>query len=336
MNMPKISFILPIYNVEKYLPLAIESIKRQTLSDWEAILVDDGSLDMCGVVCDRAREEDSRFKVIHKPNGGVSSAKNAGLDIATGEYVHFFDPDDFIEPCLAEEVCGLADENNADIVFFGLYREVRNEDGKLLSSVFCPPPVTGTQRGEPCKRLFDKIVTSHLMPAKLFRRSLIEKGSHRFPDRKLGEDGMFFANVYGESPECICGTDKAYYHYIKREGSASLSFHEDRLYDNFYLTKEIAKVVEKWGLMHSKKHMDSLEYSALRDLQLSVKNISYSGKGFFEQRSILKNIMKDSGLKKAIVHVPFSRVHGRNDKIKLMFLKLHLYSVVMLLSNLNK
>lgn len=93
--MVKFSIIIPIYNVERYLETCVNSILTQTYSDYEVILVDDGSPDRCGELCDHYAESDSRVKVVHKVNGGLSSARNAGLDIAMGEYVIFVDSDDY-------------------------------------------------------------------------------------------------------------------------------------------------------------------------------------------------------------------------------------------------
>ena len=94
---PEISIIVPIYNVEKYLPRCIESILAQTFTNFELILVNDGSEDDSGEVCDRYAKEDKRIKVIHKKNGGVSSARNAGLKNSIGNYIGFVDPDDYIK-----------------------------------------------------------------------------------------------------------------------------------------------------------------------------------------------------------------------------------------------
>lgn len=93
--MPEFSIIVPIYKVEKYLEICIDSIIGQSFCDFELILVDDGSPDTCGEICDRYSSSDTRVKVVHKENGGLSSARNAGLDIATGKYVIFIDSDDF-------------------------------------------------------------------------------------------------------------------------------------------------------------------------------------------------------------------------------------------------
>lgn len=112
----KCSCIVPIYNVEKYLPQCIESILNQTHSNFELILVDDGSPDNCGKICDEYEKKDNRIAVIHKKNGGVSAARNAGLDAATGEYICFSDSDDWLEKDYIEYLLNLSIENDAEYV----------------------------------------------------------------------------------------------------------------------------------------------------------------------------------------------------------------------------
>ena len=100
--MPCISFIVPVYNMERLLPRALRSLRAQTLTDFEAILINDGSKDGSAALCAQAAAEDARFRFIDQPNGGVAAARNAGLDAARGEYVFFLDPDDWVEPDAAE------------------------------------------------------------------------------------------------------------------------------------------------------------------------------------------------------------------------------------------
>ena len=98
MSKPLLSIIVPVYNVEKYIERCIKSILNQSFTNFELILVDDGSPDNCGKICDEYKKKDSRIKVIHKKNGGLSDARNAGLNIATGKYIGFVDSDDIIHP----------------------------------------------------------------------------------------------------------------------------------------------------------------------------------------------------------------------------------------------
>ena len=124
MNMtPKVSIIIPIYNVEPYLDQCVQSVLTQTLKEIEVILVDDESPDRCPAMCDEYAKQDSRIKVIHKKNGGLGFARNSGLDIATGEYVSFIDSDDFIASNMMEELYSTAvlygaDEVRSGVIFY--------------------------------------------------------------------------------------------------------------------------------------------------------------------------------------------------------------------------
>ena len=113
--LPLISVIVPIYNVEKYLKKCVDSIIAQTYTNIEIILVDDGSPDNCGVICDEYEKKDNRIRVIHKKNGGLSDARNAGLDICRGEYISFIDSDDFVAPYFLEMLYNAITQNNTCI-----------------------------------------------------------------------------------------------------------------------------------------------------------------------------------------------------------------------------
>lgn len=145
-----ISIIVPIYNVEKYLPKCIESIINQTYTDLEILLIDDGSTDNSGLICDKYASIDNRIKVIHKKNGGVSSARNIGLNEANGNYIAFVDSDDYIEKNMYEKMISIINKYNVDIVscnynhvnekiepFFKLDKdEYINNKTKLIEDIF--------------------------------------------------------------------------------------------------------------------------------------------------------------------------------------------------------
>ena len=116
MHNPKISIIVPIYKAESTLVRCLDSLKAQTLPDFEVIMVDDGSPDRCGAMIDEFAARDGRFKAFHKPNGGVSSARQFGIDHATGEYTIHADPDDWVEPTMLESLYNKANETNADML----------------------------------------------------------------------------------------------------------------------------------------------------------------------------------------------------------------------------
>lgn len=117
MENPKISVIVPVYNVEKYLRKCVDSILSQTFTDFELLLIDDGSKDHSGEICDEYALQDDRVKVFHKENGGVSSARNLGIDVAKGEWITFVDADDYIAENLLQSLCNI--DSNVDIAFTG-------------------------------------------------------------------------------------------------------------------------------------------------------------------------------------------------------------------------
>ena len=334
--MPKITFILPIYKVEQYLPRAINSLKNQTDPDWEAILVDDGSPDGCGAICDRAEREDKRFVAVHQENGGIGLARNAGLDKARGEYIHFYDPDDEITPDFVERVSAAANDTDADVIFFGYYEKYVDENGEETGRRLITPPMKGTYTGEPFKEHFDKLTTLYYAWSKAVRRSLIEENHVRFDQRKLVEDGIFYAGYFRFSPKTVTLFDDPLYIYtMGRGGSAIGSFHKERVDENFFLSEKIGSVLREWGLYDSPMHFETLCYCYVRDLQLSIKNISLSPMSMSERTAWLKGVMADRTVHTAVKTVPLSRILSRNDKIKLILLKCGMYRAVMLVSGIN-
>lgn len=133
---PLISVIVPIYRVERYLSKCVESILNQTYRHLEIILVDDGSPDGSGAICDEFAEKDSRIRVIHKENGGLSDARNAGIQVAGGEYLAFVDGDDWIEPDMYEAMLGLTEKYGAKLVCAGRYDE-NDSTGEMVIGL-CP------------------------------------------------------------------------------------------------------------------------------------------------------------------------------------------------------
>lgn len=136
--MPKMSIVVPVYKVEKYIGNCIESLMKQTLEDIEIILVDDGSPDQSGSICDRYQQKDGRIKVLHKKNGGVSAARNDGMDLATGEFILFCDSDDWLEKNACEKLYEKAVATDSDIVIGNVYEAYpdRNKLAKFYAEPF--------------------------------------------------------------------------------------------------------------------------------------------------------------------------------------------------------
>ena len=124
----KVSIIMPVYGVEDYVGAAIESMQKQTFTDWEMFAVDDGSPDKSGAICDAYAEKDSRIRVIHKENGGAPSARNTAIDKAAGKYFYFMDSEDFAEPTMLADIVEAAESTNAQLVFSVYYIDTYYSD----------------------------------------------------------------------------------------------------------------------------------------------------------------------------------------------------------------
>src|SRR5688572_9651460 len=139
--MNKISIIMPVYNVEKYLHTAVDSVLQQTYKNFELIVVDDGSTDKSGDISESYAKSDKRVSVVHKDNGGLSDARNAGLPHARGDYIIFIDSDDYWDKELLSELVSYNKDKNLDAIIFGYSAEVVASDGSIISSVNHVEPV---------------------------------------------------------------------------------------------------------------------------------------------------------------------------------------------------
>ena len=335
--MPCITFIVPIYNMERLLPRALRSLRAQTLTDFEAILINDGSKDGSAALCAQAAAEDARFRFIDQPNGGVAAARNAGLDAARGEYIFFLDPDDWVEPDAAEVLYHIVRDADADCVEFGMFYDICDENGKLLHSETDHCTFSGVYRGEPFKEHFDKMASSYLAANKMYRRAFLEQHHLRFPPHQLGEDGMFFVAFYRQNPGCLVVLEKPLYHYvIARRGSLSNRYHPERLEDNFYLSDAVWDTVAAWGLLDSPMHRVKANYCTVRDLMMGVKNLGCSPLSLAEQTAWLRSALQKPRVRTAVRSTPLHAMQSRNDRVKLLLLKLRLYRTVLMLSGVNQ
>lgn len=179
-SLPLVSIIMPVYNTAAFLPMALDSIIAQTYSSWEAILVDDGSTDGSGEICDSYAARDPRFRVIHKSNAGVSAARNAGLDAARGEYIGFVDSDDWADPGMFATLVADMERNDADVAKCG-FRTVEKDRTH--------EPSSGSLRvidgGHAARLLYENKKIRSFLWDKLYRRSIFNV---RFPEGRIYED----------------------------------------------------------------------------------------------------------------------------------------------------
>ena len=207
-----ISIIVPVYNVEKYLEKCVKSIIQQTYENIEIILVDDGSKDNSGKICDELEQKDNRIKVIHKENGGLSDARNAGLKIATGKYIGFVDSDDYIQEDMFETLYKLNKENNSDISIVSYY-EIYNE--KVIS-VRDSKKLEILNKIDAIKELLIDTKIQSYAWNKLFKRELFN--NIEFPTNKNFEDIATTLLLFERANKIVLLEDPKYY-YIRRDDS---------------------------------------------------------------------------------------------------------------------
>jgi len=203
----KVSVIVPVYNVRDFLPACVDSIRAQTLSDYECLLVDDGSTDGSGALCDELAAGDSRFRVIHKPNGGLSDARNAGLDAAAGEYVFFVDSDDRLFPNALKALIAKMQADNLDVAVGSvLLHDMRSGEERLFAPLSTPQP----------RNILDELFNIAAWN-KLYRRSVFAtrryKKGIKFEDVPVWADILFSGVKIGYVDETV------YVYNVNREGS---------------------------------------------------------------------------------------------------------------------
>ena len=209
-----ISVIVPVYNVEKLLPKCLDSILAQTHKELEIILVDDGTKDRGGLICDEYAARDSRIRVIHKENGGLSSARNAGLDIARGEYIGFVDSDDWIEPKMYETMLALAEKYSVKMVCAGRY-DVSERTGERVKGL-CPEREEVVSGEELAGRIFLWEGLDSAAWDKLYHRTLWQ--TRRYPHGRVNEDIPVTYQVALEAGN-IALCPMPFYNYYHRAGS---------------------------------------------------------------------------------------------------------------------
>lgn len=242
---PLISIIIPIYNVAPYLERCIDSIIKQTYMNLEIILVDDGSTDGSSEICDQFQKQDARIKVIHKVNGGLVSARKAGIAEAHGKYAAYVDSDDWIERDMYHHLVTLMLQNNADIVTSGLYRDYSNnmveEFDHLPEGVYDPERITNEilpifmYTG----KFYEAGINIHIYN-KLFERKLLLKHQLRVEDAiRVGEDAALVYPYILDANKIVV-VHKCFYHYCIRQNSIMASGYQDE----FKGYQEIYKIIK--------------------------------------------------------------------------------------------
>lgn len=219
--MPTISIIIPVYKVEKYIRTCLDSILNQTFTDWEALLIDDGSPDNCGAICDEYATKDGRFRVFHKVNGGVSSARNLGIKKAQGEYITFVDSDDMLHSNTLDICINTIKTNNLDLLQFGF-----TQSGDYILGNPKPKGIVLTSQD------FFKINHNVSIWGEVIKRDVLVNNNIQFIEgMKYAEDQVFVLHSILNSKRLMKIEDKLYYYRDNIE-SATHNEHPEDLYSS--------------------------------------------------------------------------------------------------------
>lgn len=240
MSKIKVSVIVPVYKVEKYLSTCIESLLCQTLKEIEIILVDDGSPDNCPALCDAYALKDSRIKVIHKTNGGVSDARNIGIKKATGEYIGFVDPDDWVKPEMFQTMYQNATQSNADVVVCNLFIYEQDKQ-KTIKKPYWSNVKTGIVSKKKIYR--NMFIKPCYIWNKIYKKNFLDKNKLHFIKGYIYEDIPFFTQVMLLAKSVSYCPLYLYFYRIGRNDSLSRGKSEKQLdiIDIAQITQNILK-----------------------------------------------------------------------------------------------
>ncbi|WP_054834619.1 glycosyltransferase [Methanobrevibacter arboriphilus] len=288
MDNVKISVIIPVYNAEKYLKQCLNSITKQTLRDIEIICINDGSTDNSLKILREYAEKDERFKIINQKNAGAGSARNVGLDNATGEYVSFIDADDWIKHKLYKKLYSIAEKENLDIIMFKMINYDHEKD-KLYE--------TNYYNLSELKKWFDgslfsekitknKIFNMSVSPGgKFYKRSLIESINARYPEGIIFEDTPFYMETYLNAKRCKIINE---YLYFRRRSEKSVTTQFDKHYEDIiYMSNILIDLFKKHDKYKSyKKGLFNFKIAFIRkkynDIFKNREKLFYLIKKFFE------------------------------------------------------
>ncbi|WP_407441616.1 glycosyltransferase family 2 protein [Fibrobacter sp.] len=344
---PKISIVIPVYNSAKYLRECLDSICRQSFTEWEVVAVDDGSSDESPKILDEYAAADARIRVVHKANGGVSAARNDGLDAAVGEYVLFVDSDDWLDDEALEVMIGASENSDADMVVADHFTW-REKNGTETPQHFFEKEFEANSRKD-LIRLQQMTLYQGYAPyasdccdtlfpapwAKLIKKNLLDKFNIRFNTKlKLYEDGLFILNLlqHAEKVRCI---RNVVYHY--RIVSSSLCHKDDIQLANDYAA--IAKEVEEFlALYDEEKFLRNPFYARMLYVTKKMVLHSYFYKNardsFFVRYRKFANLLRQSPYKEALQNFCELKLLGR-DRQYGKLLHCHLSFVVGLLYELR-
>ncbi len=308
--MPEISIIIPVYNIEKYVLRCIESVKNQSFTDYEVIMIDDGSTDNSGTLCENICKKENNYTVIHKENAGLGFARNSGLEVAKGKYIMFLDGDDYILPNHLEKLYNRMIECGADSCLSGhtrIYKDkteqfpnvlldTQYEDSSIINEVLpkmCGKKYNGT----------DYVEMSVWLA--LYKREVIEKNKLRFHSERefISEDLIFNLDFYPHAKR-VCVSDSVGYCYCDNEGSLTTRYRVNRFEMQKKMTNEVIRRTKELGIYSTCKERINTSFLGIVRYSIKLEQKFSNVNGKKKAYKNVKKICEDNFLQEILDEYP--------------------------------
>ena len=337
MSNVKVSIIVPVYNIpENILRKCVESIIHQTMKEIEIILVDDGSTNNSGLICDEYSSQDNRIRVIHKKNGGLSAARNTGFENATGDWVTFLDSDDWIDEHTCEDTYILGEKNECDVVIFGTIQEFEHYKNPFKyhyadATVF---------EGEKCKDLQCEILnfTGNIATAwaKLFRRSfLVDNELEHNAELRQGSEGIEFNIRVFEKVNRAYFTDHIYYHYIFNPNSISAK-HDEK--NHYFVIKCFEEIKRQIDISDNKEELEKLFYNRFAYVVVAAAISGYfspaNSQAYNKKKKEFLKYLHNSLVKETLANINAIKL-DKKRKIILTLIQLRMFGLLSVLAKIR-
>lgn len=310
---PLVSIIVPVYNVENYLNECIDSILAQTYKNFELYLVDDGSPDNCGTICEEYAKKDDRIKVIHKQNGGLSDARNAGIDKAKGDYITFVDSDDYVSPMYVSHMLRLSEQYDAEIVQI----ESTHDEALLGNYKNSRRDIYKFNRNDALKNMLYMRIVQVNAWGKLYRTSLFN--DVQYPFGRINEDNLTTYKLIWKSKMIVCDSQFLYYYRINQKGIMNGKFS-----DNRYSVLSFKDEINAYLGTKASEFYDAINYCEMR-LAIRIYNecIEKNKDGIYtSNQNYVYELLKEIDVNKVKIDMKYKLL------LKILFMNRTLYRIL--------
>ena len=315
---------MPVYQVEKYVEKAIRSILNQTFRDFEFLIVDDGTKDNSGAICDLLATEDDRITVIHKHNEGAPVARNTAMNMAQGKYYYFMDSDDWVEPTMLEDMVRIAEENASELVISGFYIDTYYNDSEYLTTDYVHESYVYRSQSEfrrKAYRLFDKNLL-YSPWNKLWLRTYVDDHNIRFP-KTFWDDFPFILEVIRDV-ERVAVTDQQYYHFIRARAESETAKYRPEMYDKREEEHQwMIDLYKHWNVSNHAS-MEMIHRRYIERLIGCLENVTNpnSSLTMIEQKKLMSDMLSKPHVKESL-----SIMRPKSMMMKIMLIPIRLHSI---------